>query len=182
MSFLKNVIKETGNEYGTIVSDGLATADISGFVDTGSYVFNALVGGGIYSGLPRNKITAIAGESATGKTFFVLGVVQAFLESDPKANVVFFESESAITKEMIESRGIDSTRMVILPVTTVQEFRHQALSVLDAYENDDEQAPLLVCLDSLGMLSTTKEIEDTEAGKETRDMTRARLSRLPLEY
>jgi len=175
MSFLKNVIKETGNEYGTIVSDGLATADISGFVDTGSYVFNALVGGSIYSGIPQNKITAIAGESATGKTFFVLGVVQAFLESDPKANVVFFESESAITKEMIENRGIDSSRMVILPVTTVQEFRHQAISVLDAYEDDNEKAPLLICLDSLGMLSTTKEIEDTEAGKETRDMTRAQV-------
>ena len=175
MSFLKNVIKETGNEYGTIVSDGLATADISGFVDTGSYVFNALVGGSIYSGIPQNKITAIAGESATGKTFFVLGVVQAFLESDPKANVVFFESESAITKEMIESRGIDSSRMVILPVTTVQEFRHQSLSVLEAYDDDDEKAPLLICLDSLGMLSTTKEIEDTEAGKETRDMTRAQI-------
>jgi RecA/RadA recombinase len=175
MSFLKNVIKETGNEYGTIVSDGLATADVNGFVDTGSHVFNALVGGSIYSGLPRNKITAIAGESATGKTFFVLGVVQAFLEADSKANVVFFESESAITKEMIENRGIDSTRMVILPVTTVQEFRHQALSVLEAYEDDDEKAPLLLCLDSLGMLSTTKEIEDTEAGKETRDMTRSQI-------
>ena len=175
MRFLKNVINETGNEYGTIVSDGLATADISGFVDTGSYVFNALVGGSIYSGIPQNKITAIAGESATGKTFFVLGVVQAFLESDPKANVVFFESESAITKEMIESRGIDSSRMVILPVTTVQEFRHQSLSVLEAYDDDDEKAPLLICLDSLGMLSTTKEIEDTEAGKETRDMTRAQV-------
>ena len=39
MSFLKNVIKETGNEYGTIVSDGLATADVSGYVGTGSFIF-----------------------------------------------------------------------------------------------------------------------------------------------
>ena len=174
-NFLKNVIKETGNEYGTIVSDGLATADVSGYVDTGSFIFNALVSGSLYGGIPQNKITAIAGESATGKTFFVLGVCKAFLESDPEAQVVFFESESAITKEMIESRDIDSTRMVILPVTTVQEFRYQSLAVLEAYENDDDQKPLLICLDSLGMLSTTKEIEDTEAGKETRDMTRAQI-------
>ena len=174
-NFLKNVIKETGNEYGTIVSDGLATADVSGYVDTGSYIFNALCSGSIYGGLPQNKITAIAGESATGKTFFVLGVVRAFLETNPEANVVFFESESAITKDMIEERGIDSSRMVILPVTTVQEYRYQSLAVLDAYENDDDPNPLLLCLDSLGMLSTTKEIEDTEAGKETRDMTRSQI-------
>ncbi len=174
-NFLKNVIKETGNEYGTIVSDGLATADVSGYVDTGSFIFNALCSGSLYGGLPQNKITAIAGESATGKTFFVLGVCKTFLEDNPGGSVVFFESESAITKDMIEERGIDSSRMVILPVTTVQEFRHQSLAVLGAYEDDEEQKPLLLCLDSLGMLSTTKEIEDTEAGKETRDMTRAQI-------
>ena len=175
MSFLKNVIKETGNEFATIAVDGLSTADISGYVDTGSYIFNALCSGSIYGGIPQNKITAIAGESATGKTFFVLGVCQAFLEEHPTGNVVFFESESAISKEMIESRGIDSSRMAILPITTVQEFRYQALQVLEAYENEDDRPPLLMCLDSLGMLSTTKEIEDTQAGKETRDMTRSQI-------
>ena len=154
---------------------GLAASDVSGYVDTGSYIFNALCSGSIYGGIPQNKITAIAGESATGKTFFVLGVCQAFLEENPTGNVVFFESESAISKDMIESRGIDSTRMAILPITTVQEFRYQALQVLEAYENEDDRQPLLICLDSLGMLSTTKEIEDTEAGKETRDMTRSQI-------
>ena len=173
-NFLKNVLKETGNEYGTIVSDGLATADVSGYVDTGSFIFNALCSGSLYGGLPQNKITAIAGESATGKTFFVLGICKTFLEENPDGNVVFFESESAITKDMIEERGIDSTRMAILPVTTVQEFRHQSLAVLAAYEESD-QKPMMMCLDSLGMLSTTKEIEDTEAGKETRDMTRSQI-------
>ena len=174
-NFLKNVIKETGNEYGTIVSDGLATADVSGYVDTGSFIFNALCSGSLYGGLPQNKITAIAGESATGKTFFVLGVCKAFLEDNPDGNVVFFESESAVTKDMIESRGINSSRMLLLPITTVQEFRYQALQVLEAYQADETRPPLLLCLDSLGMLSTTKEIEDTEAGKETRDMTRSQI-------
>ena len=174
-NFLKNVIKETGNEYGTIAIDGLSTADVSGYVDTGSYIFNSLVSGSLYGGIPQNKITAIAGESATGKTFFVLGICKTFLDTHSEGNVVFFESESAITKDMIEERGIDSSRMVMLPVTTVQEFRYQSLAVLDAYEKDEDQKPLLICLDSLGMLSTTKEIEDTEAGKETRDMTRAQI-------
>ena len=175
MSFLKNVLKETSNEYGTIASDGLTTADVSGYVDTGSFVFNALVSGSIHGGLPQNKITALAGESATGKTFFVLGVVKAFLESDPKAQVVFFESESAITRDMFEARDIDTSRIALLPVTTVQEFRYQALATLDAYQEEDNRPPILMCLDSLGMLSTTKEMTDTAEGKETRDMTRAQI-------
>ena len=175
MSFLKNVLKETSNEYGTIASDGLTTADVSGYVDTGSFVFNALVSGSLYGGLPQNKITALAGESATGKTFFVLGVVKAFLESDPKAQVVFFESESAITRDMFEARDIDTSRIALLPVTTVQEFRYQALATLEAYEQEENRPPILMCLDSLGMLSTTKEMTDTAEGKETRDMTRAQI-------
>ena len=174
--FLKDIIKETGNEYASLVSDG-ASGDVDSFIDTGSYIFNALLGGSIHRGLPSNKITAIAGESATGKTFFVLGMCKNFLDKNPDGGVIFFESESAVTRDIIEERGIDSSRMVIMPVTTVQEFRHQAITVLDKYieQTAKERKPLLLVLDSLGMLSTTKEMEDTQAGKETKDMTRAQI-------
>ena len=175
--FFKQIIKETGNEYASIVSEGVEAGDVSNFIDTGSYIFNSLLSGTINGGLPANKITALAGESATGKTFFVLGVVDNFLKKNPDAGVIYFESESALTKDMIEDRGIDSSRMIIMPVTTVQEFRHQAIRVLDKYIEQDkaDRKPMLLVLDSLGMLSTTKEMEDTEAGKETRDMTRSQI-------
>ena len=175
--FLKDIIKETGNEYASLVADGVEAGDTDTFIDTGSYIFNALLSGSIYGGLPSNKITAIAGESATGKTFFLLGMVKNFLDANPESGVIYFESESAITKQMVIDRGIDPDRMVIVPVTTVQEFRTQAIKVLDRYLQDDVdiRKPLFLCLDSLGMLSTTKEVEDTAGGKETRDMTRAQV-------
>ena len=175
--FLKDIVKTTGNEYAAIVSDGVEAGDVESFIDTGSYIFNALVSGSLYGGIPSNKITALAGESATGKTFFLMGIVKSFLDKDPDAGVIYFESESAVTKQMVESRGIDSDRMVIVPVTTVQEFRTQAIKVLDKYleQPEADRKPLFLCLDSLGMLSTTKEVEDTTEGKETRDMTRAQV-------
>ena len=173
--FLKRVAKM--NEYGGIVDDGVEAGDVDSFIDTGSYVFNALLSGSIHGGLAGNKITALAGESATGKTFFLMGMVKSFLDRNPNAGVIFFESESAITRQMVIDRGIDPKRMVMMPVTTVQEFRTQAIRVLDDYLTQDvsERLPMMLCLDSLGMLSTTKEVEDTEAGKETRDMTRAQV-------
>ena len=175
--FLKDIIKETGNEYAGLVSDGIDSADVTSFIDTGSYSFNALLSGTIYGGMPSNKITAIAGEAATGKTFFALGICKAFLDKDPEAGIIYFESESAISKQMIEARGIDSKRMVIVPVATVQEFRNQSIKILDKYIEQTEKTrkPLMFVLDSLGMLSTTKEMEDTAAGKETRDMTRSQI-------
>ena len=175
MNFLKDVASEIGNEYASLVSDGVSAGDTSGYIDTGSYIFNALCSGSIYGGVPGNKITAIAGESSTGKTFFCLGIVQHFLESNPEAGVIYFESESAISKQMIEDRGIDSNRMLIVPVTTVQEFRLQSIKILDKYMGMDDKKPMMFVLDSLGMLSTSKEVEDSEAGKETRDMTRAQV-------
>ena len=175
MSYLKNLIRTTGNEFASIVEEGVAAADVSGYIDTGSYIFNALLSGSIYDGLPDNKITALAGESATGKTFFALGMCKQFLEDNADAAVIYFESESATSKKMIEERGIDSSRIMMVPVTTVQEFRTQAIRILDQYMEDKTDMKMLFVLDSLGMLSTTKEIEDTTSGAETRDMTRAQL-------
>ena len=172
---LKKFIKESGNEYASIVEEGVAAGDVHSYIATGSYLFNALLSGSLHGGLPSNKITALAGESATGKTYFALGMVKQFLDSNPDAGVLYFESESAIPRELIESRGIDPKRMVILPVVTIQEFRTQAIKILDAYLEQEEQKPMMLVLDSLGNLSTTKELEDTAAGAETRDMTRSQI-------
>ena len=175
--FLKDIIKETGNEYASLVSEGVEAGDVSSYIDTGSYALNALLSGSIFGGLPSNKISALAGEAATGKTFFALGIVKHFLDKNKDGGVVFFESESALTKDLVENRGINSKRIVIVPVSTVQEFRYQAIRVLDKYisQSEQERKPLMFVLDSLGMLSTTKEMEDTAEGKETRDMTRSQI-------
>jgi len=175
-SFLQDIIKDIDNEYAGLLSEG-GVGDIESFVDTGSYIFNALCSGSIYGGVPSNKITALAGESGTGKTFFCMGIVQNYLRENPDAGVVYFESEAAVTKQMIDDRGIDGSRMILVPVTTVQEFRTQAIQILDKYLSQDKEKrkPMMFVLDSLGMLSTSKELADSAEGKDTRDMTRAQV-------
>ena len=175
MDFLKDLIKESGNKYASTVDEGIAGSDIRGFVDTGSYIFNALVSGSIYGGIPNNKITALAGESATGKTYFTLGVVHKFIADNPGAVVLYFDSEQAVTSDMIKERGIDPSRVAVMPVSTVEEFRHQAIKILDKYTEEKDKTPMMIVLDSLGMLSTEKEMNDTAEGKTTRDMTRAQV-------
>jgi len=177
MSYFDEMLKVANNTYGSKVSDGVEAGDVESFIDTGSYILNGLLSGSIYGGLPSNKITAFAGESSTGKTFFVLGCVRQFLADNPTGGVIYFESESALTKQMIESRGIYSKRMIILPVATVQEFRTQATKILEKHleESEKDRPPMMLCLDSLGNLSTSKEMEDVSDGKETRDMTRAQM-------
>jgi RecA/RadA recombinase len=177
MSFLNEMISKTGNKYASVVADGLDGSDVDGFVDTGSYAFNALLSGSLYGGIPDNKILAIAGESATGKTYFTIGIVHKFLRDNPDGVVLYFDSEQAVTSDMFRDRGCDPDRVAVFPVATVEDFRHQAITVVDNYLElaKKDQKPMLICLDSLGMLSTAKEMEDTAEGKGTRDMTRAQV-------
>ena len=115
MDFLKDIVKEIGDEYTQLASDIDGTEK---FIDTGSYIFNGLVSGSIYGGMSNNKITAIAGESSTGKTFFSLAVVKNFLDSNPDGYCLYFDTEAAVNKGLLESRGIDLKRLVVINVVT----------------------------------------------------------------
>lgn len=174
LDFLNDIVKEIGGEYAQIASN---IKENETYVDTGSYIFNALVSGSIFGGVSGNKITAIVGESGCGKTYYALAVVKNFLTNNPDGYCLYFDTESAITKSLLLSRGIDVNRVVILNVVTVEEFRTKALKAVDIYLKKDEsdRKPCMFVLDSLGMLSTNKEISDTLAEKDTRDMTKAQV-------
>lgn len=174
--FLNKVIKRFGDDSAAIVADGLIS-DVTGFTDTGSMIFNALLSGSLYGGMPNNKILAIAGEQATGKTYFTMGIIAKFLQDNKNGEVIYFDTEQAVTSDMFISRGVDGTRVAVIAPQTVEEFRHKALTILDDYlaEDESERVPILMVLDSLGNLPTSKEINDAAEGKEVRDMTRAQL-------
>ena len=174
MDFLKDIVKEIGDDYTKLASD---IDETETYVDTGSYIFNALVSGSIFGGVSGNKITAIAGESSTGKTFFSLAVVKNFLDNHPDGYCLYFDTEAAITKSLLESRGVDTARTVVVNVVTIEEFRSKALKAIDIYLKKpvEERKPCIFVLDSLGMLSTEKEITDVLNDKQVRDMTKSQL-------
>ena len=174
MDFLKDIVKEIGDDFTQLAKD---IDDEERYIDTGSYIFNAMVSGSIYGGVSSNKITAIAGESSTGKTFFSLAVVKNFLESNPDGYCLYFDTESAVNKGLLESRGVDLNRTVVVNVVTIEEFRTKALKAVDKYLQmpTDERKPCMFVLDSLGMLSTEKEIRDALDDKQVRDMTKSQL-------
>ena len=174
MDFLKEIVKEIGDDFTQLASN---IDETETFIDTGSYIFNGLISGSIFGGVSNNKITAIAGESSTGKTFFSLAVVKNFLDSNPDSYCLYFDTEAAVNKSLLASRGIDLNRLVVVNVVTIEEFRTKALKAVDIYlkKPEDERKPCMFVLDSLGMLSTEKEINDALNDKQVRDMTKSQL-------
>ena len=174
MDFLKEIVKEIGSDYARVAAD---KETIETYIDTGSLIFNGLVSGSLSGGVSSNRITAIAGETSTGKTYFALAVVKNFLDNNPDAYALYFDTESAINKELLESRGIDTKRIAIVEVVTIEDFRGKALKAIDMYLKTptEDRKPCMFVLDSLGMLSTEKEIRDALDDKQVRDMTKSQL-------
>jgi RecA/RadA recombinase len=179
-TFIKDILETIGNQYAGVVDDDtVGGTKITGYLDTGSYTLNALISGSLYGGIPENKFLGLAGEFQTGKTFILLQMIKSFLDKYPNTVVLAFDSESAITKDMLLNRKIDPKKVILLPVITVEEFRTQLMKFVNEYEKMDKNTrpKVLVTLDSLGQLSTLKEVTDIGSGVDKRDMTRAQLIR-----
>lgn len=173
---VSSLVKSLEYEFASTADESMI-GDVTGYVDTGCYILNALLSGSIFGGLPKNKITTIAGPSTTGKTYFALSIIQKFLQADPKAIVMFFESEGAITKDMLRSRNIPLNRVIFSHPDTVEKFRHQAFKFLDKLGEAANPPNVMIVLDSIGALSTEKEINDISVGNDKVDLTKPKLIR-----
>jgi len=177
--FFRQIVRNMNDDTTYVADDCLHSSEYTGCINTGSYILNALLSGSIHGGIANNKITAFAGESATGKTFFALGLIHRFLHDNQSGGVVYYDTETAVTRQMMLDRGIDTQRVIIVEKNTVEEFRTHVSKLLDQYVETPKNSrpPMLLVLDSLGQLSTKKEVGDINEGKDARDMTRAQLIR-----
>ena len=93
-----------------------------------------------------NKIN-IGGEINTGKTFFALSICKNFLDMDKDAGIIYFESESAVSKNMIEDRGIDIKRFVVVLIAKpYKNLEHNQLKLLTSTLEQSEKDRNLLCL------------------------------------
>lgn len=177
--FLRSFVDDIKDQDMHIAEDGTSSAETEDTFDTGSHILNAALSGSLWGGVSDNKVTTFGGESTTGKTFFCLAIIQAFLRKYPDAGVMYFDSEAAVTQQMLIDRGIDPSRVVFVEPNSIQDFKHKALQILMNYEKASKSTRprFIFVLDSLGALPSNKEIADASEGKDVSDMTMARAVR-----
>lgn len=148
-------------EYKQVSSDDL-NSEVDFWIDTGAYTLNLIVSGSIFKGMPGNRSVMLAGEYATGKTYIVMKVIKDFLARDPRAVVLFYDTEQANEKDTFESHGIDTSRVYVDDeIATIEEFGTKVFQFLEGYMtvSESEKRPVLIVCDSLGQLSTEAEME-----------------------
>lgn len=125
------------------------------------------VDGGLSSGL-----TFIAGESRNFKSLLGLMLVKAYMKKHEDAVCLFYDSEFGITPEYIESNGIDTSRVIHIPIEHLEQLKFDISKRLDDIERGDK---VIIFIDSVGNLASKKEVEDALEEKSVADMSRAKV-------
>jgi len=174
----KNLVDKlkTINPDGILVSENRDMLRIDNWINTGNYMLNAIISGSIFKGVPEGRITVFSGESGTGKSFACLNLARAAQKQGYK--IIWLDSESAIDDETFVRFGIELENVLYVPINTINETSTYLSNLVDSLNVAKEEGKSIdkyvVILDSLGNLSTDKEMRDTTSGSAVADMTRAR--------
>ena len=164
------------SEYGETL-DKSTISEIDHYIPTGNYHLNACLTGSLFGGYPNNRAVALAGPSGTGKTYLILNAIKQAQRQG--YSIVFYDSENAVDKSLVEKFGIDPKTFRYEPCNTVQEFRSSVTAITDVLIEQKKKGiklpKIMVVLDSAGNLATQKEIDDAKTGSSKADMTRAKL-------
>lgn len=166
-----DLIKSVDNS-AEILSES-STAVIDDYINTGSYILNACMTGSLFKGVPAGRVLCLAGLPGSGKSYLALSTCR---EAQKKGYTpVYMDSEGAIDKDFVTRLGCDASKMVIKQVTTISEvstFMANLLQKVNSMSKKD-RPKLIFVLDSLGNLTSTKEMTDTLDATGKRDMTKA---------
>lgn len=110
----------------------------------------------------------------TGKTYLACSIVRNAQAMDYFP--VYYDSEGSIDVDFVKRLGIDPTKFRIEHVGTVEEFTTLAANLNETVSEIKKAGKvppkIMVVLDSLGSLSSTKEKADAISGSDKRDMTK----------
>ena len=164
------------SEYGETL-DKSTISEIDHYIPTGNFHLNACLTGSLFGGYPNNRAVALAGPSGTGKTYLILNAIKQAQKQG--YSIIFYDSENAVDKSLVEKFGIDPKTFRYEPCNTVQEFRSSVTAITDVLIEQKKKGialpKIMVVLDSAGNLATQKEIDDAKTGSSKADMTRAKL-------
>jgi hypothetical protein len=168
-SLINKIIKASENKYGDILTDS-EVVNNKDFFSTDVLGMNIAFSGELDGGMEPG-VLQIVGESKSFKTLFGLVIGKSYMNKYKDSVMILFDSEFGAAKEYFDSVGIDSDRVIHLPIVTVEDLKIQINKILDKIERGEK---VFLMVDSIGLLASNKELNDAIDGKEVADLTRAR--------
>lgn len=160
------------NPFATYLNDN-ALSSVKSYIDTGSYVLNAIISGSCFGGVPEGRVTVLAGPSMTAKTYFIM---QLCANAQKKGKVVvLFDTENAIDPETAERFGLDLAKVKYVPCITIEQTRNAIYKFLSGVRDAKLYGKFFIAIDSLGNLQSEMDINRMEKDNTSSDVgTKAR--------
>lgn len=124
------------------------------------------IDGGFVPGL-----TLWCGPSKHFKSMFSLIMAKAYMDKYPDAVMIFYDCEFGTPIKYFSSLNIDTDRILHVPIMNMEEFKFDCIKQLENLERGDRA---IFVIDSLGNMSSKKEIDDAIDAKSVQDMSRAK--------
>lgn len=116
-------------------------------------------------------LTLWCGPSKHFKSMFSLIMAKSYMDKYPDAVMIFYDCEFGTPTAYFKSLQIDTDRILHVPVMNMEEFKFDCIKQLENLERGDR---VIFVVDSLGNMSSKKEMEDAIEGKSVQDMSRAK--------
>ena len=148
--------------------DQSTLSNVPGWIDTGSKMLNAIISGSMYRGIPMGRVTLLAGESATGKSY----ICQKIVGNAQKMGLytVVFDTENAIDAQMAISLGADPTKIKYFPAKSIEQVRNAIYALLKKVEELKLEGKFLIVIDSLANILSEIETNRMEGDSTAADM------------
>jgi RecA/RadA recombinase len=156
------------NSDATYLSDS-PLSEVKDWIPTGCYALNAIISGSVYKGVPSGRVTGFYGLQSSGKTMIV-NKIAANAQKMGYKHVAYFDSENALDAMVAERLGGDITKIKHLPVELIEDCKNQCIKLLTGLMEIGAKRKAVIIIDSLGNLSTRKELNDALEGSDASDM------------
>ena len=156
---------------------GIGFNDPTDWISTGNYALNYLISGDFYKGIPLGKVTVLAGESGSGKSFVASGNVVRNAQKQG-IFVVLIDSENALDEKWLQALGVDTSpeKLLKLSLSMVDDVAKTISTFMKSYKADyaevEEKPKILFVVDSLGMLLTPTDVDQFDKGEMKGDLGR----------
>jgi len=141
---------------------------VNEWIDTGSMALNAVISGSIHGGIPLGRITGLVGPQACGKTLIANKVMANAQKKG--MHVVYFDTENALDPDTAIALGCDPKRVKHCPIEIIEDCRNQIVKFLKNIVDNKLQGKVMIVIDSLGNLISSREAKIIEDGKDSADM------------
>jgi RecA/RadA recombinase len=138
------------------------------WIDTGCMALNAIISGSLYGGIPMGRISGFAGPQACGKTLMVNKIMANAQKKG--MHVVYFDTENALDPDTAINLGCNPAKIKHCPIEIIEDCRNQIVKFLKSVVEMNLQGKVMIAIDSLGNLISSREAKIIEDGKDSADM------------